>query len=779
MRLLLALFCLSLACVALPAAPLRIGVERADRPISFADENGKPSGFTADLVAEMRRAGLGEVELVLAPWSPLMKRFDAGQIDVLANVALTTERLRDMDFSISHAYVHGVIYQPANARPIHTTADFSGKTIATLSGSISYQNAVIHDGWGATIKPFPSPQAAVDAVLRGECDAALLIYGLERKYVTDARGLRRGLVDDIIYSFRFAVHKGDAATLASLNEALATVRSDGSFERLYEKWISPIEQRSLRLSDLKPYALSIITGLILIAAIIWWQRHMLARVSRHARALRESEERFHGLVDSAFEGWVIHQETRIVLANANFAATFSYTVPELLGKSILDLVLPDSQRAVQNAITSQRITFYEVIGLRKDGTPIPIEISGQPCTYDGKPARIAAVRDLTAHKQAAADQLVLSKLESTGILAGGIAHDFNNLLAILVLNIDMALVHQKGDDDVTRFLQGAKNAAYSARTLTQQLITFAHGEVSVRQPTDLSALLHKTVPLALSGSNVRAEITAAPHLWRAEIDAGQIERVIGNLVLNARESMPAGGVVTVSADNVTLRPGEIGALPGGEYARLTVTDRGYGIPAETISKIFDPYFSTKRRGAQKGMGLGLTISHSILAQQGGTLTVDSHVGTGTTFHVYLPATRQLAAPPSLAGLVSAPRPGRILVMDDETVLRETLRGALAHVGYVAVAAADGQTAVDLYAAALKESHPFDVVLLDLTVRGGMGGLEAMTALLALDPKVNVIVMSGYTQETILRDYARHGFSAALTKPFELHKLIAAIVRVRG
>ncbi|MBC7365192.1 MAG: response regulator, partial [Undibacterium sp.] len=365
-------------------------------------------------------------------------------------------------------------------------------------------------------------------------------------------------------------------------------------------------------------------------------------------------------------------------------------------------------------------------------------------------------------------------------LAGGIAHDFNNLLAMLVLNIDMALVHYRPSDDVTRYLNSAKNAAHSAKTLTQQLITFAHGEISIRQPTHLVALLRKTVPLALSGSNVRGEISAAPDLWPAEVDAGQIERVIGNLVLNARESMPAGGIVTVSAENVVLRADdEVAALPAGSYARLAVADRGSGIPPETLCKIFDPYFSTKRRGTQKGMGLGLTICHSILGQHGGTLTVDSRVGHGTTFHVYLPASRQPVAPAAPAALPVQPRAGRILIMDDEADLRNTVRVALAHVGYTVAAADDGQAALDLYEQARNAGQPFDVVLLDLTVRGGMGGLEAIKALLAINPKVNAIVMSGYAHEAILQDYARHGFRDALAKPFELEKLIATLDRVLG
>ena len=756
---------------------LRIGVERADNPISFVDATGRPAGFSGDLLTAMGVAGLTDFELVASPWSILMRDFQAGRLDVLANVAMTEERLRDMDFSISHAYVHGLVYNRRDRPPILTTADFAGKTIGTLSGSISLSNALAHGGWGATIKPFNSPQAAMDAAHRGEIDAVLLVYGLDAKYVTNNYDLRRAFVDDIVHQFRFAVHKGDTATLTRLNDALATVRHNGTFDKLYDKWIGPIEPHPIRLADLRPYTQPIALGLLAVAAIIWWQRRMLARVSRHARALRESEERFHKLVDSAFEGWVINQDGLVVMANPAFAATFGFTNAELIGKSVLDLTAPAFRSALTAAIQTGLSAHYETRGLRKDGTQIPVEISSQPCTFDGKPARIAAVRDLTAQKQTAADQLVLSKLESTGILAGGIAHDFNNLLATMVLNVDLILLTQRTSPDTVRGLESVKSAATAAKTLTQQLITFARGGASLRAPADLAPVLAQAVPLALSGSNVRGEISVAPDLARAEIDAGQIERVIGNLILNAREAMPAGGVVTVRASNAVLRAGDIPALPAGDYLRIDVVDHGAGIPADVLPKIFDPYFSTKARGVQKGMGLGLTICHSIVHQHLGALTVESTIGAGTAFHVYLPATRlPLASPPPAAPADPAPCFGRILVMDDEVSLRETVQLALELAGYTVALAAEGDTAIALYRAAQAEGRPFDAVLLDLTVRGGLGGLETIEALLKLDPAVNAVVMSGYAQEAILRDHAQHGFRGSLPKPFDIATLQRTLAR---
>ena len=765
---------LGFATLAAAAPRLRIGVERADHPISFVDATGRPTGFTAELLTAMGGAGLADFEIIAASWSTLMRDFRAGRLDALANVAMTDERLRDMDFSISHAYVHGVVYQRSDRPPILTTADFAGKTIGTLSGSISLSNARAHGGWGGTIKPFDSPQAALDATHRGEIDGTLLVWGLDGKYVSNDHGLRREFVDEIVHYFRFAVHKGDTATLTRLNDALATVRHNGTFDKLYNTWIGPIEPHPIRLADLRPYAQPIGLGLLAIVLIIWWQRHMLARVSRQAQALHESEERFHKLVDSAFEGWVIHRNGIIALATPPFAATFGFTPAELVGKSLLDLTTPAFRSDLTAAMQAGENAPHEIRGLRKDGTQIPVEISSQPCTFNGQPARIAAVRDLTGQKQAAADQLILSKLESTGILAGGIAHDFNNLLATMVLSVDMVLLTQRNSPENVRYLESIKSAGAAAKTLTQQLITFARGGGSTRAPADLADLLHRAVSLALSGSNVQAEISVAPDLAPTEIDAGQIERVIGNLVLNAREALPAGGTITVRAENAALRPDEVAALPAGPYVRVDFIDRGHGIPADVLPKIFDPYFSTKERGVQKGMGLGLTICHSIVHQHGGALTVESTAGVGTTFHLYLPATRLPLAPPPPAPADPAPCSGRLLVMDDEAGLRETVQLALEQAGYEVALAAEGGTAIELYRSAQTAGRPFDAVLLDLTVRGGLGGRETMQALLQLDPAVKAVVMSGYAQEAVLRHYAQHGFRAALPKPFDIATLLRTL-----
>ncbi|HJX51270.1 MAG TPA: ATP-binding protein [Polyangia bacterium] len=385
--------------------------------------------------------------------------------------------------------------------------------------------------------------------------------------------------------------------------------------------------------------------------------------------------------------------------------------------------------------------------------------------------------DVTVRRQAEKDRLILGKLESTGILAGGIAHDFNNLLAGILMSLEMVDSSQCSPEDLVLSLLDAKHAVRAAKLLTQQLITFSRGGASARQQVNLGGLLRESVPLALSGSNVRSEILVAADLWPVEVDAGQIGQVIRNLVLNAREAMPAGGMVRLRAENVVLKPGNGPALPPGDYVQIRVTDKGCGIPPDVLPKIFDPYFSTKLRSTQKGMGLGLTICHSVVQKHGGAIAVESMPGKGTMFDVFLPASRQPATQAHAVRPETGQRPGRILVMDDEQVVRSNLGRVLKQMGYQVELAEDGVGAVELYAKAKEEGRCFDAAILDLTVRGAMGGQQALQALLALDPGVRAVVMSGHSDNEVMRAYSDYGFKGALTKPFDQQALLDVLARV--
>jgi CheY-like chemotaxis protein len=324
----------------------------------------------------------------------------------------------------------------------------------------------------------------------------------------------------------------------------------------------------------------------------------------------------------------------------------------------------------------------------------------------------------------------------------------------------------------------AKQTIQSAQALTLQLIAFAEGGVGAARVTALAAPLASSFQIALRGSSVRGETQIAADLWPAEIDEGQFSQVIRSLVLNAREATPAGGLVRLRADNLHLDTAGGLDVPAGDYVRIRVEDDGAGIAPDVLPKIFDPYFSTKQRGPQKGMGLGLTICRTVIQKHRGTIFVDSQPGLGTTVTCLLPA-----RPGGRTGRASAqplpPEGTRILIMDDEQLFREVLASTLRLLGYEVEVTRDGDEAIAAYAAASTAERPFAAVLLDLTVRGGRGGRETLEMLRRQDPEVRAILMTGYSTEAVFRDYASHGFRAALAKPFPLESLRAVMNEVLG
>ena len=275
----------------------------------------------------------------------------------------------------------------------------------------------------------------------------------------------------------------------------------------------------------------------------------------------------------------------------------------------------------------------------REGMP-PLRVRLEATLAPSKSECRTVLEDITLHERAEEDRLILNKLESTGILAGGLAHDFNNLLAVIVLNLDLAQALSAPGHELEPYIREAKETALLARGLSQQLITFSKGGAPIRQLASLIPVIQESVRLALSGSAMRCDLSLAEDLWLAEVDPGQIGQVMRNLILNAKDAMADEGVISVRAENRVLDSPAAPTLPSGDYIRISVADTGSGIGKETLQNIFDPYFSTKERGTQKGMGLGLTICHSVIQKHGGAIAVESELGFGTTVHVYLPAVRQ-------------------------------------------------------------------------------------------------------------------------------------------
>jgi len=357
------------------------------------------------------------------------------------------------------------------------------------------------------------------------------------------------------------------------------------------------------------------------------------------------------------------------------------------------------------------------------------------------------------------------KLESLGILAGGIAHDFNNILTGILGNVSLAKVLIGTDERVLSKLTGAEKACLQAKKLVQQLLIFSKGGFPIKKTTSITKLLQEWANFALSGSNVGCEFSISDDLWAVEIDEGQINQVINNLVINSIQAMPRGGVIRIYAENTNIRAIDKIPLKDGKYIKISVIDHGIGIPEELLQRIFDPFFTTK----PKGSGLGLSIAHSIIHKHGGYIAVESQVGYGATFHVYLPASfdkiQVIEEKTFGEGEKLIKERVRILVMDDEETIRQLVYEMLNNMGYEVITAENGNEAINLYIKAQESGQPFDAVMLDLTIPGAMGGRETIQRLLEIDPNVVAIVSSGYSNDPVMDNFREYGFKGAIPKPY--------------
>jgi PAS domain S-box-containing protein len=419
---------------------------------------------------------------------------------------------------------------------------------------------------------------------------------------------------------------------------------------------------------------------------------------------------------------------------------------------------------------------HPTILIARDATERIIAESAAPIRdKTGKVFGVVLVfRDTTERRKIEEELIKADKLESVGVLAGGIAHDFNNILTAILGNISLAKMYANAEDKVFPKLANAEKAALQAQNLTQQLLMFSKGGSLIRKPASIGDLIRDCIDFSLRGSNVKCECFIEENVWPVEVDEGQINQVINNLIINADQSMPEGGVIELRTENVFIDEENIELLKPGRYVRISVKDHGLGIPEEHIQKIFDPYFTTKK----KGSGLGLFTCYSIVKKHDGHLAVDSREGVGTTFYVYLPASERRMRKAAPRQEVQYAGKGKILVMEDDETIRDVTGEMLGHFGYDVAFAQNGTEAIDLYTREKEAGTPFDVIIMDLTIPGGMGGKETISKILEIDPQAKAIVASGYTNDPIMAEFTQYGFRNRIVKPYkagELHEILHSVI----
>jgi PAS domain S-box-containing protein len=496
------------------------------------------------------------------------------------------------------------------------------------------------------------------------------------------------------------------------------------------------------------------------------------------QALRESEEKYRLVVENAGDAIIVAQNGVLKFINPRATDLTGYEDEDLKSRRFLDFVHPDDRHVVaqryEDRLKSGPLpSSYPFRVIAKDGRTVWVEVRTVIINWDGLPATLNFLSDITAKRRIEEELLKIEKLGSIGILAGGIAHDFNNILTAILGNISVAKMYLTSKTKVFDRLSDAEKACLRAQGLTQQLLTFSKGGSPIKKLCALSELLQESCQFAIGGSKARCEFFLSPDLWATEVDEGQINQVLHNLVINAEHAMPHGGIVTVSAENTVIKEEDGLPLADGQYVRVSIKDRGIGIAEQHLSKIFDPYFTTKHRGS----GLGLATSYSIIKTHGGLLTVESELGVGTTFHVLLPACQRVVSSSKPEAGQPVGGEGRILLMDDEEPIRNLAAEMLSLLGYEVILAKDGAEAIELYVLANVSQKPFSAVIMDLTVPGGMGGKETIRRLQALDPNVKAIVSSGYSNDPVMAEYEKHGFRGVIVKPFGIKEVSEALRRV--
>lgn len=500
-------------------------------------------------------------------------------------------------------------------------------------------------------------------------------------------------------------------------------------------------------------------------------------------AVRKGEQQLRIITSSMPEGlYVLDQLGHVTYLNAEAERLLGWGRDELNARGLHALVhsrkpdgtpLPLEACCMHNLIsTGKRYESNDDVFIRRDGTAFPVSIVASPIFENGAVTAVVTVfRDITRSRKLEQEASKAEKLESIGILAGGMAHDFNNLIQSILGYLSLAKTRDLSPEKRRKFLDHAEDSCHAAAELSGRLITFSKGGSPMKKELSLAPLVQDVVGVEAFRPGIVMDMELPPDLPPVQADEAQMHQVLKNLIRNAVEAMPGGGLLRIIGRTENITGDEPLSLKAGTYLMLSIIDRGVGIPPDDMQKIFDPYFTTKDMGSSRGMGLGLSICHSIMRKHDGAVTIESAPGIGTAAHLFLPLAGGTYVERPVAAVRQEKRPVRkVLFMDDDAGIREMAGDLLEHMGCETALARDGAQAVELYKQALDAGRGFDAVILDLVVPGGMGAEPTMKKILELDPRARGIVTTGYADDVILDDYRGRGFMNVIIKPYDVRQL---------
>jgi len=775
-----------------------VGGDHKFPPYEYLNEKNEPEGYVVDVMRAVAKAAHIRIDIQLQSWSNARFALENRKIDILEGMFYSRERDKVFDYSDPHTTVSHTIFVRTDNTAIQSPKDLVGKSVIVQKDDIMH-DYLLNRKFDCKIVTVENPEQALDLLASGKHDCALIaemqgLYYLNLKKITNLT-----VAGASFYNVRycFAVAEGDSILLKRLDGGLKIIKSTGEYYMIYDHWFGKADISKLKMTLF--YIL--IAAFVLMSATLFgthvWTSTLRTKVKKATEDLTKEiveRKKIEGklaeekillrlVIDNIpDEIFVKDIHSRFILVNQAVLKGHGFsTSEEIVGKTDFDLFPPErakifwdeeqtifrTQKPMLN-VESSYIGKDNKLGWTATSKILMKNIHGAVIGLVG------VKRFITDQKLAEEEALRARKIESLGILAGGIAHDFNNILTIILGNISLSKSLINPDSKIVKYLTNSEIASLRARDLIQKLLTFSKGGQPIRKPIAIGNLLQETVTLSLSGSKARSVFSIPHDLWTVEVDESQMNQVISNLVINADQAMPTGGIIEIFAENTILEETKY-ALPAGKYIRIIFKDSGIGIQREYLQKIFDPYFTTK----SKGSGLGLATTYSIIKNHNGAITVDSEVGKGAVFTILLPASEKEATTKETSSATDFRGTGNILVMDDEDYVRDLLGSILSGLGFHVDFAENGDQAIQKYQDAMHSGQPFHAVILDLTIPGGMGGKETIGHLLKIDPNIKAIVSSGYSNDPLMAHYKDYGFCGVVAKPYDINQLINVMKSIEG